>query len=207
MTAINKLWLIAVISLIPLLSLIYDTVLNHLGSNPIQALHIRLGDWSLRFLWLTLIITPLQTITRWRGMSDYRQLLGLYSFFYASLHLLVYLLLDQSLMWDLIIIDIVQSPYVWFGVIAYSIILVLAITSPKRMKKRLGKNWKKVHRFIYIAAIAGIIHYFWQLKGNLAEPLFYLMTLILLLSFRVLVWLKNRQFAKLMIPKAKQLQD
>jgi sulfoxide reductase heme-binding subunit YedZ len=207
MTAINKLWLIAVISLIPLLSLIYDTVLNHLGSNPIQALHIRLGDWSLRFLWLTLIITPLQTITRWRGMSDYRQLLGLYSFFYASLHLLVYLLLDQSLMWDLIIIDIVQSPYVWFGVIAYSIILVLAITSPKRMKKRLGKNWKKVHRFIYIAAIAGIIHYFWQLKGNLAEPVFYLITLILLLGFRILVLLKNRQFTKLMIPKAKQLQD
>lgn len=203
---INNLWSItAVICLMPLVGLAFDMALNNLGGNPIQAVHIRLGDWSLRFLWLTLAITPIQTITRWRGMTCYRQLFGLYTFFYASLHLLVYLILDNDLVWFIIATDIKQSPYIWFGVIAYTIVLALAITSPNSMKKRMGRHWKKLHRFIYIAALAAMIHYFWQLKANLAEPLFYLITVILLLLFRALNWLKNRQFAKLMLPKAREL--
>lgn len=191
--------------LIPLLGLFVDIAFDNLGANPIQALHIRLGDWSLRFLWLTLAITPIQTITKWRGMTDYRQLLGIYTFFYASLHLLAYLLLDHALMWRIIGIDIIESPYIWFGVLTYSIIFLLALSSPKWAKKRMGKSWKKLHRFIYIAAIATIIHYYWQLKGNLAEPLFYLIMLVLLLSFRFSVWFKRRQFNKLMIPSGKRV--
>ncbi len=186
-----KLFLIAA-GLIPLLWLVVDIAGNQLGGNPIQAVHIRLGDWALRFLWLTLAITPLQTITQWRGLSDYRQLFGLYAFFYASLHLLVYLTVDQGLMWRMIAIDIIESPYIWFGVLAYLIVLALAVTSPKAAKKKLGKNWKKLHRYIYIAAGAAIIHYFWQLKGNLAEPLLYLLLILFLLGFRILVWLKKR---------------
>lgn len=204
---INKLWLLIIVCLIPLACLLIDIAFERLGSNPIQELHIRLGDWTLRLLWLTLLITPLQTITQWRGMAIYRQVFGLYSFFYASLHVLVYVTLDHDLEWHLMFIDIVQSPYVWFGVIAYSIILALGLTSSKYAKKRLGKNWKRLHRFIYFAAIAAMIHYFWQLKGNLAEPLFYLVTIILLLGFRVLVWLKKRQFAKWMIPKSRELEE
>lgn len=186
-----KLFLIAA-GLIPLLWLAVDIADNQLGGNPIQAVHIRLGDWALRFLWLTLAITPLQTITQWRGLSDYRQLLGLYAFFYASLHLLVYLTVDQGLIWRMIAIDILESPYIWFGMLAYLIVLALAITSSKSAKKKLGKNWKKLHRYIYIAAGAAIIHYFWQLKGNLAEPLLYLLLIFLLLGFRILVWFKKR---------------
>lgn len=186
-----KLLLIAA-GLMPLLWLAVDITGNRLGGNPIQAVHIRLGDWALRFLWLTLAITPLQTITQWRGLSDYRQLLGLYAFFYASLHLLVYLTVDQGLMWRMIAIDIIESPYIWFGVLAYLIVLALAVTSSKSAKKKLGKNWKKLHRYIYIAAGAAIIHYFWQLKGNLAEPLLYLLLIFFLLGFRVLVWFKKR---------------
>lgn len=180
------------VSLIPLAWLVIDVASNQLGANPIQALHIRLGDWALRFLWLTLAITPLQTITKWRGLSEYRQLFGLFSFFYACLHLLVYLVVDQGLMWRMIGTDIIESPYIWFGVLAYLIVLALALTSSKWAKKKLGKNWKKLHRYIYIAAGAAIIHYFWQLKGNLAEPLLYLLLIFLLLGFRVLVWFKNR---------------
>ncbi|MFI3187343.1 MAG: protein-methionine-sulfoxide reductase heme-binding subunit MsrQ [Methylococcaceae bacterium] len=180
--------------------MLIDIALDNLGANPIQALHIRLGDWSLRFLWLTLAITPLQTITNWRGMTDYRQMLGLYAFFYATLHLLVYLVVDHYLQWRIIGIDIIESSYIWFGVVAYSIVFLLALTSPKWAKKRMGKTWKKLHRYIYIAAIAAIIHYYWQLKGNLAEPFFYLILIALLLSFRIAVWLKNRQFNKMMIP-------
>jgi sulfoxide reductase heme-binding subunit YedZ len=200
----NKYLAVMLACLLPLFWLLIDTALNNLGGNPIQALHIRLGDWTLRFLWLTLAITPIQNITQWRGMADYRQLLGLYAFFYATLHVLVYLLVDQGLMWSMIAIDIIESPYIWFGVLAYSIVFALAVTSPKFAKKRLGKNWKKLHRYIYLAGVAAIIHYFWQLKGNLAEPLLYLVLLFFLLGFRVLVWLKNKQFTKLMIPKGRE---
>jgi sulfoxide reductase heme-binding subunit YedZ len=116
----------------------------------------------------------------------------------------VYLVVDQNLMWRMIAIDIIESPYVWFGVLAYIILFALAITSPKFAKKRLGKNWKKLHRYIYLAAGAAMIHYFWQLKGNLAEPVFYLILIFFLLSFRVVVWLKNRQLTKMMIPKGRE---
>jgi methionine sulfoxide reductase heme-binding subunit len=201
----KKLWWLAIfVCVAPLLWLSVDIATNNLGGNPIQALHIRLGDWALRFLWLTLAITPIQTISKWRGMTDYRQLFGLCAFFYASLHLLVYLIVDHNLMWRMIAIDIIESPYVWFGVLAYLIVFALAVTSPKFAKKRLGKNWKKLHRYIYLAAGAAMIHYFWQLKGNLAEPVFYLILLFFLLSFRVVVWLKNRQLTKMMIPKGRE---
>jgi sulfoxide reductase heme-binding subunit YedZ len=205
MFKINKLyWLIVISCLMPLVWLLINIAFNKLGANPIQALHIRLGDWALRFLLLTLAITPLQTITHGRGMADYRQLLGLIAFFYATAHLWVYLVVDHGLMWSMIATDMIESAYIWFGVLAYLIIFTLAITSPKFAKKRLGKNWKKLHRYIYLAVIAAIIHYFWQLKGNLAEPVFYLVVIFLLLGFRGLVWLKNRQFTKMMIPKGRE---
>jgi len=202
---IDKLWLSTLLAgLIPLLWLFSDIAFDRLGSNPIQALHIRLGDWALRFLWMTLAITPIQTVTKWRGMTAYRQLFGLYSFFYATLHLLGYLLVDNMLQWRIIGIDIIESSYIWFGIVAYIIILSLALTSSKWSKKLLGKNWKKLHRYIYYAAGAAILHYFWQLKGNLVEPLFYLIIIALLLGFRVLVWLTNRQLSKMMIPKSRK---
>jgi sulfoxide reductase heme-binding subunit YedZ len=186
---------------IPLLWLSFDVVFDNLGANPIQALHIRLGDWSLRFLWLTLAITPIQSITEWRGMAEYRQMFGLYAFFYATLHLLVYLSVDHALVWHSIAIDIIESPYIWLGVLAYIIVFLLALTSSKRAKKRMGKTWKKLHRLIYLAAISAIIHYYWQLKGNLVEPLFYLIIIFLLLGFRVLAGLKKSRLNKMTMPK------
>lgn len=203
---IKNLWSKSIAAcLLPLLWILVDIGYDNLGSNPIQALHIRLGDWSLRFLCLTLAITPVQTVTKWRGMADYRQLFGLYAFFYATLHLLAYLLVDHALMWRMVGVDIIESPYIWFGLLAYIIVFLLALTSPKWAKKRMGKNWKKLHRFIYLAAVAAVIHYFWQLKGNLAAPLFYSMIVFLLLGFRVLVWAKNRQLNKMMIPTGRRV--
>ncbi|MGZ4960275.1 MAG: sulfite oxidase heme-binding subunit YedZ [Methylomonas sp.] len=191
---INNLWSWTLAAcLMPLLWLLMDIAFDNLGANPIESLHIRLGDWSLRFLCLTLAITPLQTITHWRGMSEYRQLLGLFSFFYASLHIAGYLLLDHALIWRIIGLDIVESTYIWFGIVAYVILFLLAVTSSIPAKKWLGKSWKKLHRLIYIAAGTALLHYFLQLKGNLAEPLFYLLIVFLLLGFRVLAWLKSRQ--------------
>lgn len=198
----NHRWsLIFTLCLLPLAGLILDILFDNLGSNPIQALHIRLGDWSLRFLGITLAITPIQTITHWRGMADYRKLFGLYSFFYATLHLLTYIAVDNSFMWGIIWTDILESPYIWFGIIAYVIIFLLGLTTPNWTKKLLGKNWKKLHRLIYAAGICGVIHYFWQLKGNLAEPLLYSLILFLLLGFRVLVELMRRRLSNMMIPR------
>lgn len=203
---INNRWAITIVGcLIPLLWLFIDIAFDNLGSNPIQALHIQLGDWSLRFLCLTLLITPIQTIAKWRGMASYRQIFGLYAFFYATLHLLAYLLVDHALVWRMVAIDIIESPYIWFGVLAYLIIFSLAITSPKWAKKRMGKAWKKLHRFIYVATVAAVMHYFLQLKGNLAEPLFYSVIVFLLLVFRILVWVKNRQLHKMMIPTGRRV--
>jgi sulfoxide reductase heme-binding subunit YedZ len=187
------------VCLLPLLWLSIDIAFDNLGANPVQALHIRLGDWSLRFLCLTLAVTPIQIITKWRGLSDYRKMLGLYAFFYGTLHVLAYLLIDHGLMWQMISIDIIESPYIWIGLLAYIIVLLLALTSSKWAKKQMGKNWKRLHRLIYIAAIAAVMHYFWQLKGNLAEPFFYSIIAFLLLGFRILVWVKNRQLNKIKI--------
>lgn len=187
------------VCLIPLLWLLIDIAFDNLGANPVQALHIRLGDWSLRFLCLTLAVTPIQIITKWRGLSDYRQILGLYAFFYGTLHVLAYLLIDHGLIWQMISIDIIESPYIWIGLLAYIIVLLLALTSSKWAKKLMGKNWKRLHRLIYIAAIAAVMHYFWQLKGNLAEPFFYSIIAFFLLGFRILVWVKNRQLNNIKI--------
>jgi methionine sulfoxide reductase heme-binding subunit len=195
------------LSLLPLLWLFMDILFNNLGSNPIQALHIRLGDWGLRFLCISLLITPIQKITKWRGMAHYRQLFGLYAFFYASLHVLGYLAADQAFVWPIIVTDIAESPYIWFGLFAYIILLLLALTSPDAAKKLLGKNWKKLHRWIYPAVVAVLLHYFWQLKGNLAEPLFYALVVFVLLAFRVLLWYKNRQFSRLMIPTSRSAEN
>lgn len=187
--------------LIPVLMIAFDILFDNLGSNPQQALHIRLGDWALRFLCITLLITPVQTITRWRGLTKYRQLFGLFSFFYATLHLIAYLLMDHALVWNIIIIDITESAYIWYGAFAYVIIFLLAVTSPDAVKKTMGKSWKKLHRWIYPASIAVLIHYFWQLKGNLLEPVFYASIIFILLFFRVLNWFKDKQIRRLMIPK------
>jgi methionine sulfoxide reductase heme-binding subunit len=194
-------------SLIPLFWIVIDILFDNLGANSIQALHIRLGDWSLRFLCITLAVTPVQTITRWRGMSNYRQLFGLFAFFYATLHLLAYLCIDQALVWPIIVTDIVESTYIWFGLLAYIVIFLLAITSPDSAKKIMGKSWKKLHRFIYPASVAVIIHYFWQLKGNLLQPVFYMILVFLLLAFRAAVWYKKRKFNRLMIPKSRDIED
>lgn len=196
-------WAICLGALLPLLNLGQDIAGNALGANPVQALHIRLGDWALRLLWLTLAITPLQMLFNWRGMADYRQLLGLYSWFYASLHVLGYLLADHALQWPMISVDIVESPYLWFGLASYLILLGLALTSTKTAKRKLAKSWKPLHRLIYLASVAAILHYYWQLKGNLAEPLWYVSLLILMFAIRVVGYLKSRIIGRLMIPRGR----
>lgn len=187
---------------LPLLWLFLELLFNALGPNAIQGFHFYTGTWALRFLLITLAITPIQTVTRWRGMTPYRQLFGLASFFYAALHVYGYLWIDQALNGTLIWRDLLESPYLWPGLFAFGVIVPLALTSPNQAKKWMGRRWKKLHRWVFPASIAVILHAMMQLKGNLADPLMDGLLLFSLLFFRLGVWFKNRQLAKLMIPGA-----
>lgn len=189
---INLWWVMMLLGLSPLVGLLINILCSRLGANPVQDVHFYLGDWALRFLCLSLSISPLRKITNWKWPLGYRRMIGLFTFFYATLHVLGYLILDHALVWQTIWFDVIQSPYIWLGLITYLIVLPMAITSTNAWQRRLGNYWKKLHRLVYLAAITAIIHYFWQLKGNLAEPLFYAAIIGLLLGFRILLWLRAK---------------
>lgn len=188
-------WGMLILGMTPFLGLLLKIYLDQLGGNPIQKVHLYSGDWTLRFLCLSLAISPVVKIADWKWILDYRRMIGLYAFFYATVHVLSYLVLDHALVWRNIGVDIIESPYLMMGLTAYLIMLPMAITSTKLWQKRLKQSWKKLHRLVYFAAIVAVIHYFWQLKGNLAEPLFYAVIVGLLLGFRlVLRWKRvNRE--------------
>lgn len=193
--------------LLPFAELLLLIVSGTLGPNAIEGFHLFTGIWSLRFLVVTLMVTPLQTMTRWRGMAAFRQLFGLASFGYAALHVLGYLWIDHGLVWSAITTDILETQYIWFGLFASIVLLLLAMTSSTAAMKIMGRRWKKLHRWIYPASVAAILHYAMQLKGNLADPLFYGLVIGFLLLFRVGVWFKNRQLSRLMIPKPAKVAD
>jgi sulfoxide reductase heme-binding subunit YedZ len=150
---------------------------------------------------VTLLVTPIQKVTRWRGLAHYRRLFGLLTFFYAALHVYGYLSVDHAGEWNVIMTDVAETTYLWYGLFCFVVLSLLALTSFNAAQRALGRNWKKLHRWVYPASVAAVMHYFTQLKGNLAEPLMYAVIIGLLLAFRVLVWWKDRQISRLMIPK------
>lgn len=174
------------LSLAPFLSLLQDTIQNQLGANPIESLHFRLGDWALRFLCLGLALTPLRRVIKQSWPLRLKRMIGLFTFFYASLHLAVYIILDLSLSWKNFIDEVPQSPYILVGLFTYLLLLPLAFTSTKTMQKYLGKHWKQLHKLIYIAGISAVTHYFWLVKSDLSSPLFYAALLFILLFSRLL---------------------
>lgn len=196
-----------VVSIIPVIGLVFDIGFHNLGSNPIQAFHVFTGTWCLRFLCLTLLVTPVQKVTGWRGLANFRQLLGLLTFFYGALHVYGYVALDHAGEWRVIAADISDTAYLWYGVFCFVILTLLALTSFKAAKKILGKNWKKLHQWIYPASLAAVLHYYMQLKGDLVEPLTYAIIIILLLAARILARWKDRRMGRMMIPKRPTLLD
>ncbi|MDF1588301.1 MAG: protein-methionine-sulfoxide reductase heme-binding subunit MsrQ [Gammaproteobacteria bacterium] len=162
-----------IISLLPLAWMIIGLLTNQLGANPIETLTRDSGLWALRFLCLTLAITPI----RWFfdiNLVPFRRMLGLYVFFYATLHMLLYLGLDQFFDLSEIIKDIIKRPFITIGFFTYSALIPLAITSNNKMVKRLGgRRWKKLHRLTYFIAIASTVHFYMLVKQDKAEPLLY----------------------------------
>ena len=192
----NWLWLIVNIgAAIPLLWLAWDHVFDNLSINPIADYTRRTGGTAITLLLLSLAVTPVQTTTGWRKVSTGRKSLGLWAFAYAVLHMLVFVGLDYGFSLEFILLDgLPTKPYILVGLAALLILLPLAITSTKRMQKRLGKRWKALHRWVYAAGILAVIHYLWVVKLPFGQPTIYAVILALLLVARIPVvraWLGN----------------
>ncbi len=185
-------FVVFIICLLPFLLLSIDTWQNNLGANPIETLHFRLGDWALRFLCLTLFITPYKQLAGQNWVTRFRRMLGLYTFFYAFMHLLVFIILDLSLSWEAFEVELKESPYILLGISTFILITPLATTSTKNMQKRLGKNWIRLHRLIYPAAITAILHYLSLVKSDLNEPLIYADIIFFLLTYRLIRYFKKQ---------------
>lgn len=173
------------LALTPCLWLLWRVWSQDLGANPIEELSHRSGDWALRMLLLTLTVTPLRLVTGWAVVMRFRRMLGLFAFFYALLHALVWLLLDQGLNWSAILEDLSQRPYIMLGFSALILMWPLALTSTRGMMRRLGRRWQTLHRLVYAIAILGVLHYLWLVKADIREPLIYALVLMLLLGVRL----------------------
>ncbi len=177
--------LVFIACLLPASLMFWDGFSGMLGANPVEALLHRTGDWGLRLLLVTLAVTPLRVLTGWRWPLKLRRMLGLFAFFYVVSHFTVYLWLDRQMSWGEILTDLVERPYITVGFAAFLIVSVLAATSPKAMVRRLGKRWQSLHRWVYAAALLGVLHYWWLVKADVLDPLIYALVLIFLLAFRL----------------------
>ncbi|HZQ18137.1 MAG TPA: protein-methionine-sulfoxide reductase heme-binding subunit MsrQ [Terriglobales bacterium] len=164
-----------------------------LGANPVEALEHGTGDWVLRFLLITLAITPLRQLLRIPSLIRFRRMFGLFAFFYACLHFATYLGLDKFLNVHEILADVVKRKYITVGFAAFVLLVPLAFTSTAGWIRRLGgKRWRALHRLIYASAIAGVIHYLWLVKADIRKPLIYGAILAVLLAYRLFVWLRPK---------------
>ncbi|MGZ5027359.1 MAG: sulfite oxidase heme-binding subunit YedZ [Methylobacter sp.] len=181
-----------ILSLLPFILLADNAINGRLGPNPIEALHFGFGDWALRFLCITLALTPIKIITGYNKPMYYRRMMGLFTFFYATMHLLVFAVLDLSLSWDAFKDEVPKSPYILMGLLTYLLLVPLALTSTKKMQKWLGRNWVKLHCLVYVAGPTALVHYFWLVKKDYSEPLVYAMVIGVLLGIRVVAYYSKR---------------
>ncbi|RED49077.1 sulfite oxidase heme-binding subunit YedZ [Aestuariispira insulae] len=179
------------LALLPAFWLGWLVLSNDLGANPIERVNRFTGDWALYMLLIALAVTPAKLLSGWKSLPRFRRMLGLYSFFYASLHLTSYLVLDHQLHWGRIIEDITKRPYIMVGLACVIILTMLAVTSPKAAIRKLGaKAWQKLHKLVYAAGCLGVIHYYLLVKADIRQPL--LMAGILLLLFGIRFWHHRR---------------
>jgi sulfoxide reductase heme-binding subunit YedZ len=170
--------------LLPFALLVADARLGRLSADPLQEITFRTGKFALIFLVASLSVTPLGTVFGWRWLAPHRRTLGLYAFFYATLHFLTFSWLDYNLDLGLLAAEISEKPYVFVGLAAFSILLALALTSTKGSQKRLGRRWKQLHAWVYVAALLVVVHYTWLVKADRRQPLLWGALIVLLLALR-----------------------
>jgi sulfoxide reductase heme-binding subunit YedZ len=175
-----------------LVRLIVDFYFHHLTANPIQAMEQRTGRHALTLLVLSLLCTPLNNFFGWRELLKRRRALGLYAFMYATIHLIIFMDLDYGFAWSLLLQTVAQKPYIIYGLCTFFLLIPLAFTSFDIWKKRLGKNWKRLHQLIYFIAPLAAYHYIlskkgdlFRLQGDLVRPLIYALIIVILLIFRI----------------------
>ena len=182
-----------IIFLIPLVVLLFSFFNERLGANPIEVLTRDTGQWALRFLLISLCISPLRLLFGWHFLAPIRRMIGLYCFFYASIHMLLYIWLDQFFNLGDIIDDIIERPFITVGVISFLALIPLAVTSNDKMKKRLGsERWKRLHSVIYFIGMGGALHFFMLVKKDITEPLIYIAILVILLGIRLFRYGRRR---------------
>lgn len=177
--------LVFCLCLVPALVLVWDSVTGGLSVNPIEDITHRTGDWALRFLLLTLAVTPFRWLSGWNEVIRYRRMLGLFTFWYASLHFSTYIVFDHFFDIRSIADDVIERKYVTAGFLGFVLMLPLAVTSTQGWIRRLGKRWSVLHRLIYVAAVAGVVHFLWLVKLETSEPLVYAAVLSGLFLVRV----------------------
>lgn len=189
-------------ALVPLARLAWKAFHGGLGANPIEVITHSTGDWTLILILTTLAITPLRKLTKQYWLIGVRRMIGLFAFFYGCLHFTTYLWLDKFFDWPEMVKDIAKRPFITMGFAAFVLMIPLALTSTQGWIRRLGKNWQRLHRLIYVTGIAGVIHYIWLVKADLRKPLQYAFVLGLLLSYRIVIWLmeSRRKVAAAPVP-------
>ena len=188
--------LIGVNALIPFGLLLYDWANGRLGANPIEFFLRATGILTLTFLLVTLSVTPLRKLCGWNQLIKYRRMLGLFAFFYGCLHLVTYSIFDKSLGVSAIVADVIQRPFIAIGMIAFTMLIPLSVTSTNKMVKRLGgKNWARLHKLTYVAAVLGVIHFWMIVKSDIFYPALFGLVLAASLLLRLL-WIRKPTIQK-----------
>ena len=190
--------IVFLLCLVPVLLVVGDAagITGQLSVNPVEDILDRFGNWAIRFIMITLAVTPLRKVTGWNWLQQFRRMLGLFTFFYAFMHFLVWLLLDRGLAvdpafrWAMVLEDLTERPFITIGFVAIVLLSALAITSTNGMRRRMGRSWNKLHYSVYAVGILGVWHYWWQIKKDSSDAWVYAVILAVLLGYRV--WRRKR---------------
>jgi methionine sulfoxide reductase heme-binding subunit len=184
-------------ALVPAALLVRGMLTGNLGINPAETIQLETGRWTFKFLLLTLLVTPVRRLTGWNVVIQFRRMLGLFAFFYGTLHFASYWAFDLVFAFGRMVADIAKRPFILMGFSAWLLMLPLAITSTKGWIRRLGRNWALLHRLIYVAAICAAIHFAWKQKVFAGDPVYYAAAVTVVLGFRVVVAVRRFSMRRL----------
>jgi methionine sulfoxide reductase heme-binding subunit len=202
LTAAQLAWVkraLFVLALLPLAIVVLDGVEGRLGANPIETITRASGDWTLYFLCFTLAVTPLRRLTGQQWLQKLRRMLGLFTFFYASLHFLCFIWFDHFFDLGEMLKDVIKRPFITVGFTAFVLLVPLALSSSDAMVRKLGRHWARLHRLVYVVAVLAILHFWWMRAGknDFAEPLLFGVIVALLLGLRIVFrWRAARAAAR-----------
>ena len=185
--------LVFLLALAPAGLLVRAFFTDSLGFNPAETIQLQTGRWALKFLLISLAVTPVRRLTGWNVVIQFRRMLGLFAFFYAALHFTAYWAFDLTFAFGTMITDVLKRPFIALGFSALMLLVPLAVTSTKGWIRRLGKRWTQLHRLVYVAAVLAVLHFAWKVKVFTGDPVIYAGVLTLLLAFRVFWAVRTRR--------------